>query len=135
MRGLIIEEVCKLTIPVIQIIGVYVVLFGHISPGGGFAGGTIIAISLILSNIILSKEVASAKTFINIQVIALIMYVLIKGVNIIDANMHLNITNIDIGTPGNIMSGGFIFPLNIIVSIVVCTSIYSLFNLFYRGEI
>jgi multicomponent Na+:H+ antiporter subunit B len=28
-------------IPVIQLFGIYVVVHGHLSPGGGFAGGTI----------------------------------------------------------------------------------------------
>lgn len=134
MKGIIIEEVAKITIPIIQIIGVYVILFGHISPGGGFAGGTIIAISLILNSIVLDKKM-SFNTLLNLQIIALMMYVLLKGYSILDSNMHLGIINISKGTPGNILSSGLILPLNIIVGIVVCISIYFIFSFFLKGEV
>lgn len=135
MKGLIIEEVAKITIPIIQIIGFYIILFGHITPGGGFAGGTIIAISLILNNIILNKKVAGYLGMMRVQIIALMMYVLLKGYSILDSNLHIGLIKIGTGVPGKVLSGGLILPLNIIVSIVVSISIYFLFCLFYKGEI
>ena len=135
MRGLIIEEVAKITIPVIQIIGIYIIIFGHITPGGGFAGGTIIAISLILNNIILNKKVAVYSHLLRAQVIALMMYVLLKGYSILDSNLNFGLIKIKTGIPGKVLSGGLILPLNIIISIIVSISIYFLFCLFYEGEI
>ncbi len=47
-RSLIIIKVSKWMAPFIFLYGLYVVLYGHLSPGGGFPGGVIIAASFIL---------------------------------------------------------------------------------------
>ena len=40
-RDIILEQVARLLVPFILMFGVYVVLNGHLSPGGGFSGGTV----------------------------------------------------------------------------------------------
>jgi multicomponent Na+:H+ antiporter subunit B len=45
--SLIVKTVTRLTVGLILIYGIYIVLRGHISPGGGFAGGVIMALSLV----------------------------------------------------------------------------------------
>lgn len=45
---LILETICWLLTPVIQLFALYVVAHGHISPGGGFQGGVILGASFIL---------------------------------------------------------------------------------------
>ncbi len=44
----IISRIARLMIPFIQIYGLYVLAHGHISPGGGFQGGVILAASFLL---------------------------------------------------------------------------------------
>jgi multicomponent Na+:H+ antiporter subunit B len=44
---LIVKTITRLTVGLIIIYGIYIVIRGHISPGGGFAGGAIIALSFI----------------------------------------------------------------------------------------
>jgi multicomponent Na+:H+ antiporter subunit B len=44
----IIQTVCRLLIPFIQVYGLYVIAHGHSSPGGGFQGGVILGASFIL---------------------------------------------------------------------------------------
>ena len=44
----IIRTVCKFVIPIILVFGVYILLNGHLSPGGGFSGGAIMASALII---------------------------------------------------------------------------------------
>jgi len=44
---LIVKTITRLTVSLILIYGIYIVMRGHISPGGGFAGGVIIALSFI----------------------------------------------------------------------------------------
>ena len=44
---LIVKEVTRLTVGLILVFGIYVVLHGHITPGGGFTGGVIVALSFI----------------------------------------------------------------------------------------
>jgi multicomponent Na+:H+ antiporter subunit B len=44
---LIVKTITRLTVGLILIYGIYIVLQGHLSPGGGFAGGVIIALSFV----------------------------------------------------------------------------------------
>jgi multisubunit Na+/H+ antiporter MnhB subunit len=56
--GIIVKTVTKLTLGFILLYGIYIALSGHISPGGGFAGGVIIALSFIHIMLAFGKEVA-----------------------------------------------------------------------------
>lgn len=47
-EDVIMKTVSKLLAPPIQLFGLYVIMHGHISPGGGFQGGVMIASSFIL---------------------------------------------------------------------------------------
>ena len=44
---LIVKVITRLTVGLIFIFGTYIMLHGHLTPGGGFAGGVIIALSFI----------------------------------------------------------------------------------------
>ena len=63
---LIVKTVTRLTVGIILMYGIYIVLHGHLSPGGGFAGGVIIALSFIHVMLAFGKEFAFKK--ISIQV-------------------------------------------------------------------
>lgn len=47
-ENIIIKTICRILIPFIQIYGLYVIMHGHYSPGGGFQGGVILGSSFIL---------------------------------------------------------------------------------------
>lgn len=139
MNNIVLIEIGKIIIPFIQIFGIYIILFGHLSPGGGFAGGTIIGTSLILYRIIFGKEQAreklSYKRLMKLICGALIFYGVLKGYSFITGGAHIHAPQIPLGKPGDILSGGYLVPLNIAVGIVVSVTIYFLFCLFNEGEI
>ena len=54
--SLIVKTVTRLTVGIILIYGIYLVLKGHIGPGGGTAGGIIIALSFIHLMLAYGKE-------------------------------------------------------------------------------
>lgn len=56
--GVIVKTVTKLTLGFIMLYGIYIALTGHVSPGGGFAGGVIIGLSLIHIMLAFGKDVA-----------------------------------------------------------------------------
>jgi len=56
--SLIVKKVTCLTVGLILLYGIYIVLHGHVSPGGGFAGGVIIALSFIDLMLAFGKEAA-----------------------------------------------------------------------------
>ncbi len=47
-ESLIIQTASRLLIPFIQLFGLYVIVHGHYSPGGGFQGGVILGASFVL---------------------------------------------------------------------------------------
>ncbi|WP_052464272.1 Na(+)/H(+) antiporter subunit B [Geoalkalibacter subterraneus] len=47
-ESLIIEMSVRIMVPFIQLFGLYVIVHGHYSPGGGFQGGVILGASFIL---------------------------------------------------------------------------------------
>ncbi len=47
-ENIVVKTVCRLLAPFIQLFGLYVIMHGHSSPGGGFQGGVILASSFVL---------------------------------------------------------------------------------------
>jgi multicomponent Na+:H+ antiporter subunit B len=45
--SLIVKTITRVTVGLILLYGLYIVLHGHVSPGGGFAGGVVIALSFV----------------------------------------------------------------------------------------
>lgn len=59
--SLIVKTVTRLTVGLILLFGIYIVLHGHLTPGGGFAGGVIIALAFIHVMLAFGREFASQK--------------------------------------------------------------------------
>jgi len=47
-HDIILETTVRLMVPFIQLYGLYVIVHGHYSPGGGFQGGVVLGASVIL---------------------------------------------------------------------------------------
>ena len=58
---LIVKTITRLTIGIIFIYGIYITLQGHLGPGGGFAGGVIVALSFIHILLAFGKDVGMRK--------------------------------------------------------------------------
>ena len=134
----IVRTVCKLVIPIILIFGIYVVLNGHLSPGGGFSGGAIMASALIIYAIVWGEDKASRtipkKAISIITLCALAFYACSKTYSFFTGANHIH-SIISPGTPGRIFSAGLILPLNVAVGFVVCCTMYSFYMYFRRGEL
>ncbi|OKY78105.1 MAG: Multisubunit Na+/H+ antiporter MnhB subunit [Candidatus Methanohalarchaeum thermophilum] len=51
-EDVIAQTIARLLIPMILLYGIYVIFHGHLSPGGGFQGGVILASSVILYSLV-----------------------------------------------------------------------------------
>ena len=125
-------------IPVTMMFGIFVVLNGHISAGGGFSGGTIIGASLILlSNAFTSRQLEHyfSNTVCKwLTFAALMTYACLKSYSFYTGANHLD-SGIPTGTPGALLSGGLILPLNLCVGCVVACTMYSFYAMFRSGGI
>lgn len=137
MKSSIVTNVIKVLLPFIQVLGIYVILFGHLSPGGGFAGGSILGASMIIYRYLNGSEKADAKfnksTLLKIVSFALTLYGIIKGSVFIGAFFGGH-SLIGIGIPATLISGGFILPLNILIGAVVAIAFYFIATLFEEGD-
>ena len=138
----ILKTCCSLIVPIILLFGVYVILNGSISPGGGFSGGAIVGAGLILYSLVFGHEKMSkffnVKVFKTVTSCALLCYCLCKAYSFFTSvNGYHNLFDdlIALQTAGNIFSGGLIFILNVCVGLVVSCTMYGFYSLFKRGEI
>lgn len=132
----ILQQVTFILFPLIMIFGIYVVLNGHLSPGGGFSGGAIMGAGLILYlNAFGTEKIRrffTEKTHKYICFVALTFYCLAKSYSFYTGAHHLE-SIISTGVPGRIISAGLILPLNICVGLVVACTMYSFYTLFRKG--
>jgi multicomponent Na+:H+ antiporter subunit B len=133
MKGMtiIVKKTTQLIARIIFLYGIYIILHGHLTPGGGFAGGVILAGSFILlilafgSDFLhLVREERGSTLYENLAILAFLLLALtglLAGVNIFFANWLPH------GTPGELISAGFLPLYNIFVGIEVAASILTIF--------
>lgn len=132
----VLQKVALILVPIIMIFGIYVVLNGHLSPGGGFSGGAIIGAALILYLNAFGFE--KAEKFFNekickrITFAGLAFYAMAKCYAFFCGANHLD-SHIPKGIPGHILSAGLILPLDIAVGCVVACTMYSFYAMFRKG--
>ena len=133
MKGmsLIVKKTTQLLAGLIFLYGIYVIIHGHLTPGGGFAGGVLIAGSFILLILAfgsdymkLSKEEAGSTIYENLAVLVAIFLAvsgLLFGAKIFFLNW------LPKGTPGDLVSAGLLPLYNIFIGIEVAASILTIF--------
>ena len=134
----IIRFVGSVLLPVVFIYGIYILLNGQNSPGGGFSGGAVMGAALIMSAAAFGFKTVdrylTAKASSVITFVALGFYSFAKGYVFFTGANGLD-NHIPKGTPGAIFSGGLILPLDIAVGIVVACTMFGFYSLFVRGII
>ena len=133
---IILQKCACVLVPVIMIFGIYIVLNGHLSPGGGFSGGAVLGSGLILYLNAYGYEKMSRlfteKVYRRTTLCALTFYCLAKSYSFFTGANHLE-SGIPVGTPGAILSSGLILPINICVGLVVACTMYVFYTLFRKG--
>ncbi len=134
---IILQTVAGFLVPIIMVFGIYVILNGHLSPGGGFSGGAIMGAGLILYlnafGFEKTERFFTEKTYKWISFIALTTYCLCKAYSFFCGANHLD-SHIPLGTPGAILSSGLILILNICVGCVVACTMYTFYVMFRKGD-
>ncbi len=137
-RDQIARRVGGVLTPCILLFGIYILLNGQISPGGGFSGGAVLGAGLVI--FASTRGDSAVDGFLTKRVFhwaafcALSFYSFAKGyVFFMGANGLEN--HIPKGVPGAILSGGLILPLDIAVGLVVACTMFGFYSLFRRGTI
>lgn len=135
-NDVILQTVAKILVPPIFIFGIYIILAGHLGPGGGFSGGAVIGAGLILYlnafGFAKTERFFTAKTYRIMSFGALACYSIAKSYSFYTGANHIE-SIIPLGNPGAILSSGLILLLNICVGIVVAGTMYTFYVMFRRG--
>lgn len=136
-NDVILQTAARLLVPFIIIFGIYIILCGHLGPGGGFSGGAVIGAGLILYvsafGFARAERFFTAKTYRRMSFGALACYCLSKTYSFYTGANHIE-SVIPLGTPGAILSSGLILLLNICVGVVVAGTMYTFYVMFRKGD-
>lgn len=136
-NDVILQTVARILVPPIFIFGMYVILAGHLGPGGGFSGGAVIGAGLILYlnafGFARTEKFFTAKTYKRMSFAALACYSVAKSYSFYTGANGIE-SVIPLGTPGAILSSGLILVLNICVGIVVAGTMYTFYAMFRKGD-
>jgi len=137
-RDPIVKNVARFIVPFLLVFGIYLLLNGHLSPGGGFSAGAVMGAGLILYSSAFGykkiSKVITEKFVKRVTLASLLFYAFAKCYSFFTGANHIP-TGIPLGQAGAILSSGLILPLNIAVGLVVTCTMYSFYSLFSKGEI
>jgi multisubunit Na+/H+ antiporter MnhB subunit len=131
MKGLtlIVKTITDFVVAFIVVFGAYITLYGHLTPGGGFAGGVIIACAFILLMLGHGKEVAFSRlgdTLAHVLDSAgALAFLTIGWIGFWGGYFLVNIFGR--GEQFRLMSSGMILPINIAIAFKVGTSLFIVF--------
>ena len=124
--SLIVKTITRLTVGLILLFGIYIVAHGHVSPGGGFAGGVIIALSFIHIMLAFGKEVAFKKVNQNIasifESLGALFFITLAIFGLGTGYFFFNF--LKKGEPFKLFSSGFIPLTNIAISLKVGAGLF-----------
>ncbi|MDP8230366.1 MAG: MnhB domain-containing protein [Candidatus Gorgyraea atricola] len=126
---LIVKTITRLTVGLILLFGVYIVSHGHLSPGGGFAGGVIIALSFIHIMLAFGKETAFKKVNQAIasffESLGAIIFITLALIGIASGYFFLNF--LSKGEPFTLFSSGLIPLYNVAICFKVGAGLFIIF--------
>ena len=126
---LIVKNVAKLITGFVAVFGIYVALTGHISPGGGFAGGVILAAAAVLVVLAFGKRFASKLVTEPICHVAdafgALGFLVVALCGYFAGTFFLNF--IELGRVGEFWSGGSILLSNLAILVKVGAGLAGVF--------
>ncbi len=126
----IVRTIARLLTPFIQLFGLYVIMHGHASPGGGFQGGVIIGASFILLALALglpeAKERLKESVRLPLESTGVSLYALI-GIACILAGGYFLQYRMAVLFPPHVVSEILISAVEIGIGITVMAMIVTIF--------
>ena len=116
---------------IVIIYGFYVILHGSASPGGGFAGGTILAMGVLLYFLIFGEHWRGKlrKAPMDVTILLLGLGAIIEGIKFLVPQSHG-----PVGAPGTLFSGGLVSLANFCIGTLVACSILNIIYLLVEEE-
>jgi multicomponent Na+:H+ antiporter subunit B len=136
----VLQASAQILYPLTLILGLYLALFGHLSPGGGFSGGVVAASGLLLCVMSIGAEtvyrrlsgagIERLEWALPMVIVALCVLPVLFGRPILS-------NSLPIGQAGQVFGGPSILLLNVLIGLKVLIGSWMVLYAFirYRGEI
>ena len=123
-RNSILISCTNLVLPILLTLGLYIIIHGHLSPGGGFQGGVLIAGAIALIYIGYGfkgvKKGIASNTFKIAEDLGALGFIILAFIGLIGSGVFFG--NV-LGNPGDLFSSGSIFLMNFAVGFKVFAGI------------
>ena len=128
-RDMILANVSKLLLPCVLCFGICVLLNGHVSPGGGFSGGSILGAALILFAVSFGADSVrrffTAKVFNAVRITGLMVYAVMFGVYIYQGANQIQ----------SDLARYIVLVIDLAVGLVVMSTMYGFYSFYTKGEL
>ncbi len=124
---MIVKTVTRVSVWLIILYGLYIIFHGHLTPGGGFGGGVILALALL--NVMVAYGREYTNNWLNIKLLqdfesSSAMLFLIMGILGMAVGGSFLLNFINHGKLFRLVSSGTILPLNVIIGVKVAMSLF-----------
>jgi len=130
----IVETATELLLPMVMLFGIYVFLNGHLSPGGGFQGGAIIASGTMFLLLALPESHISRLLVALTESLSGFSYVVIGVLGVIMAGGFLDNRIMGLGTYGDLFSAGAIPLIYTLVGLKVGFELSAVLDRFRKED-
>ena len=130
---MIVKRISQLMVPSIFLLGIYIVLHGHLTPGGGFAGGVLIAGCFVLLVLAYGSEEVKSEarkwraSFSESLGIFLFWFLALLGMIQGTYFFYNVVAKTNPGQPNMLFSAGIIPLSNIAIGIEVGAALFAIF--------
>ncbi len=129
-RSEIVSITSRKLVPYILLFGLYLISYGHLSPGGGFQGGVLLGAGIILlclsHGILLTEKKFSPEKIALLEAFMITTFILLGMIGLIMGKSFLG--NIfPLKKVEEVPTAGFIFLLNLVIGLKVGAGIILIF--------
>ena len=120
----------RLIYPLMLVFGFYVIINGHISPGGGFQGGAIVATAILILYYINGDRKTNIKKIVTVEKIVYFLIILVAFSSIFTRGVPF--TNFIPISSGPDIQSIYLIVLNVLIGIKVALGLWTIFTAFLR---
>ncbi len=120
----------RMVYPFMLMFGIYVILFGHVSPGGGFQGGAIVATAILILYYIDSKKATSIDKILTIEKILFLTILAVGSISYFTKGTFF--TNPFDLSASEAVKSIYLITLNVLIGIKVSLGLVAIFTAFLK---
>jgi len=120
----------RLVYPLMLTFGFYVVINGHLSPGGGFQGGTIVATAILILYYIDADKETNIGLIVTVEKVVYLLVILVASLSIFTRGTFF--TNFfELGASAD-QKAIYLVLLNVLIGIKVALGLWTIFTAFLK---